>query len=82
MIDTLEIECLMQAISEYDEARQEERQACTNYDGYSWGYHGASFIQAREKAAEDVQNRLNKIIDERIEERLKTFVSYRDQPND
>lgn len=62
MRDTLRIECLLEAIQNYSVASGEERKARESYDGYSWGYHGHRFIEAKERAAEEVDKHLNEII--------------------
>ena len=72
MKDTLPIRCLVEALQDVIEAEHEEREARDRYTeggGYSWGYHGQSYIEAREKAAEAFGKRLDEYIDARIYQR-------------
>lgn len=66
MRDTLQIESLIQALDNYYDAKKEEEEARERYDGRSWGYFGRSLIEAKERAAEDIQKRLDEYIDRRI----------------
>lgn len=70
MRNTLEIECLGQALENYMSAKTAHDKARDSYEGYSWGYHGHSFVQAMEDAAEDFQNRLDKYISEKVAQAL------------
>lgn len=51
----------------YWDAKREEEEARAKYDGPSWGYWGASYIEAKEEAAEELQKRLDEYVDERIQ---------------
>jgi len=66
MRDTLKIECLLEAMDSYASASTEERTAREAYDGYSWGYYGYRYIEAKERAAEEVQKHLRAFIAEEI----------------
>lgn len=68
--DTLKIECLAYALDEYLSAAREEAEARERYGGPSWGYFGASFIEAKERAAEEFGNQLDSYIDRKLDERL------------
>jgi hypothetical protein len=66
MIDTLRIECLVQALENYMDTYHQEQVARLNYDGPSWGYFGRAMIEAKELAAFEVQNRLDDYVDGRV----------------
>lgn len=66
MRDTLSIESLIEALGNYTSACREEAEARERYDGPSWGYAGRYYIEARERAADDVQTYLNQYIDSRV----------------
>jgi hypothetical protein len=58
MRNTLNTECLLEAAENYFEARRKHDRARDEYienGGYSWGYYGASFVEEKEKAAEEFQ---------------------------
>lgn len=74
MNDTLDIRCLVEALTTMIQAEAEERKARDEYiegGGTSWGYFGQRLIEAREKAAEQFGERLNEYIDARIEAKSK-----------
>lgn len=64
MRDTLKIECLLEALENYMEARHEHDKARDEYTGYSWGYYGRDYIEKKEKAAEVFQEKLEEIVKE------------------
>jgi hypothetical protein len=66
MRDTLKIECLIEALDRYWDAKREEEEARAQYEGRSWGYFGRSYVDAKESAAEEIQKRLDEYIDGRI----------------
>ena len=66
MRDTLKIECLIEALDRYWDAKREEEEERERYEGRSWGYFGRHLIEAKEDAAEDIQKRLDEYIDARI----------------
>lgn len=70
MRDTLKIECLMEALDAYGEAAANERRAREEYEGYSWGYFGRGYIEAKESAAEKVQEHLAAFADGRVKATL------------
>lgn len=70
MRNTLEIECLGQALENYMDAKQAHDKARDSYDGPSWGYYGYPYVEKMEDAAEDFQNRLDKYIDEKVAQAL------------
>lgn len=76
MMNTLGIECLMQAMANHAEAVADEREARSRYTGYSWGYHGREYIQRVEDAAAEVEKRLNEYIDARVDARLAESVVH------
>jgi hypothetical protein len=62
MRDTLKAECVLTAVTRYIDAKVEHDLARSRYDGYSWGYHGSSYIQAMEDAAEAFEKALADLI--------------------
>lgn len=66
-----ELKCLMQALENYSEVKSELKQAQKNYTGYSPGYHLISEIDAVSDAAVEFGNYLGKVIDRRVEAKLK-----------
>jgi hypothetical protein len=66
MRDTLKIECLIEALDRYWDAKQEEEDARARYGGPSWGYFGRSYVDAKDRAAEEIQKRLDEYVDARI----------------
>ncbi len=64
--DRLDIQCLIQALSEYVEAKTAHDKALATYDGYSWGYHGQKEINRMHNAAVAFGYRLDDYIDARI----------------
>lgn len=66
MRNTLEIECLVQSLENVVAAKQEHDKAREEYTGYSWGYHGHSYVKRMEDAADDFQKRLDEYIEEKV----------------
>lgn len=75
MKNTLEIECLVQAFQNAVEAKVEHDKARDEYTGYSWGYHGHSYVQAMENAADDLGKRLDELIEKRVLAAVKHVVA-------
>jgi len=71
MRNTLEIECLGQALENYMGAKHSHDKARDQYEGYSWGYYGYSFVKAMEDAAEDFQKRLDAYIEQKVQSAIK-----------
>lgn len=71
MRNTLEIECLGQALENYMDAKRRHDKARDEYEGYSWGYHGHHYVQEMENAAEDFQKRLDKYIDDKVAQAIR-----------
>jgi len=71
MIDTLEMEQLLEYIDRYQQAKDDEKKAFADYDGYSWGYHGAYWIDRRTQAAIDLQKALSEVIQAEVKKALK-----------
>lgn len=59
------------ALANLNEKRKEHDEALANSCGYSWGYHGASYINALSKAERDLKEALDSYIDERVRDILK-----------
>jgi hypothetical protein len=73
ILNTLDVECLIQSLGEYIEARNQHEKEYNEYDGMSWGYHGGGEygpIARLERCAEDFASRLNAYVDSRIEAKL------------
>lgn len=68
--DSLEIECLIQALQNAVEAKVTHDRERDSYDDYSWGYYGRGYVDDMEKAADEFGNRLNALIDARIQAAL------------
>lgn len=64
--DTLEIECLVQALDRYTEAAAEVKKSRDESDNPSWEYFSRHLIDAKNDAASDFGERLNEYIDKRI----------------
>ena len=62
----MDVEDLVDALTDYIESAAEEKAAREKYDGYEWGYHGYSLIAAKRKAADAFGERLNAYVDARI----------------
>lgn len=71
MKDFSDIRCLAQAFRELADAEAEERKAREEADSPSWGYHGQSYFEAIDTAAEELEKRLNEYIDARIESKKR-----------
>lgn len=71
--DTLAIECLVQSLQNVIEAKTAHDKARDDYDGYSWGYHGQSYVNSMENAARDFEERLENYIDQAIQRRLDSL---------
>lgn len=65
-----DIENLIWALERVIDSTNEHDRARSEYAGYSWGYHGAGLIHERDKARRDFGERLNALIDTRIQEKL------------
>ncbi len=62
MRDTLQAQCVLEAITRYNEAKSEHDKARDAYDGPSWGYYGSEYIDRMEDAAELFQNQFRDFI--------------------
>jgi len=72
--NTLELECLIEALTAYVDAKKDHDQARNRHaenGGYSWGHYGQSEIERVERCAGDLGQRLNALIDARVTTRLK-----------
>lgn len=76
MNNTLHIECLMQAFSEYFEAKREHDEARDKYlegGGYSWGYFGCAYVEAVEKKALQIQDYFAKVVAAAVAAELEEY---------
>ena len=68
---TLDIDCLMEAMSNYHDAKEAERRAYNAYQGYSWGYYGSDYIEAVARAAEAVREHLTAVIQDAVRTEIR-----------
>lgn len=71
--DPILIQCLIQSLQNAVEAKSEHdkaREEFSSSGGYSWGYHGRSYIQAVEDTSRDFGERLEQLIDARVQAAL------------
>lgn len=69
MKDFSKVRCIARAFSNLAMAEAEEREAGERYrdgGGYSWGYHGQSYFEAIDRAAEELAKHFDEYIDERV----------------
>lgn len=64
--NTLAVECLIGALSDYTAADAAVRRARDESDNPSWEYFARDLIEERERAAQAFADRLNEYIDDRI----------------
>lgn len=65
-----ELECLVESLGTYSEAKQRQKQAYDEYQGYSPGWALSSYNDAVKDAAADFGNYLGKVIDRRVERKI------------
>jgi hypothetical protein len=65
-----EVSDVATALAELMDAQAAERAGREGYEGGSWGWHGAYLIEAVRKAEERLAERLNAVIDARVEAKL------------
>ena len=70
MKNTLEVECLIQALQKVLEAKIEHDKERDGCDGYSWGYYGQRFVDSMENAADEFGSRLDALIEKKVTEAL------------
>lgn len=69
-LQILSIDAVMSAMADYASAQSEHDVARDKYEGYSWGYHGSSYIDAVESAREHAQSVLEQYIEACVERAL------------
>lgn len=69
-LNTLLIECLMQAFSEYFEAKAERDEAKAKYTGGSWGWAGHYEEHNVDRKAAQIQEQLGKVISAAVRQEL------------
>lgn len=69
-LQILSIDAVMSAMANYAMAQGEHDVARDKYDGYSWGYHGSSYIDAVESAQEHAERVLEQYIEACVERAL------------
>lgn len=72
--DTSKIECLLQSLQEYIDAKNDLAKAQGDFDGHSFEYWGWREIKRVEDCAKDFQDRLNEIITAKVEELVKSHL--------
>jgi hypothetical protein len=66
-----ELECLLQAFTNYASAKQAQQKAHDEFTGCSPGYFLSSYNDAVKDASAEFGNYLGKVIDRRVEETLR-----------
>jgi hypothetical protein len=79
MINTLEIDCLLDSLLTAFTARQAHDAARDAYDGWSWDYHGANYRDAMVQASNDFACRLDAYISVRIKQRNREALGENDE---
>ena len=69
--DHPELNAAIEALDRVSEARKECQEEHERYTGWSWGYHGARYIQAVDDATDALAEAIDALIDARIKERLQ-----------
>lgn len=69
-LQLLSIDAVMSAMANYAEAQSDHDVAREKYEGYSWGYHGSSYIDAVNSAKERAQEVLEQYIEACVERAL------------
>ena len=68
---SFDIQCLLDAIDQYIDAKNDHDKERDKSSGSSWGYFGHREIQRKEDAALQVKKYFNKCVDVRVEQVLK-----------
>lgn len=71
----LSIDAVMAAMADYAEASAEHGAALSSYDGYSWDWHGASYIAAVNNAKERAEHVLEQYIEQMVQVALEKRAS-------
>ena len=69
-----ELECLIESLNMYSEAKQRQKQAYNDNQGYSPGWALSSFNDAVKDAAANFGNYLGKVIDRRVERKIAAYM--------
>ena len=69
--DTIDIECLAEALLAYNDAKRDHDAARDRHQGPSWGYHGQYEIQRKQEAATEFADRLKRCVDGLVDARLR-----------
>lgn len=72
--NTIEVECFIQSLENLTTAKVAHDKARDSYEGYSWGYHGRSYVEDVEKAAEEFNTRLSLLIDSMVNSSIESKV--------
>lgn len=68
--NTLDLDCLIQALENYMSAKREHDEARDAYQGESWGYHGSHYVEAVEEAAKEFRKRLQTVVAAEVKKAL------------
>jgi hypothetical protein len=69
-LQILSIDAVMSAMADYASAQSDHDVARDKYQGYSWGYHGHSYIHAVDSAKEHAESVLEQYIQACVEKAL------------
>ncbi len=67
MRDTLKAQCVLEAITQYNESKAIHDKARDAFEGYSWGYYGREYIYNMERDAEVFQEQFRDFLKEQID---------------
>lgn len=74
MTQEVDIGDVMRALSSAFDAKIEHDKQLAEYDGYSWGWHGAALIIEKDNSIELFGKRLDTYIDQRIQKALQSHI--------
>lgn len=63
----MSIEDVLDAFHDYEMAKGEHDSSLSNYEGYSWDYHGFALIEKMNNSRAAAEKALNEYIDARID---------------
>lgn len=72
--DRMDIQCIVQAMEQYASAKREHDRAYEAYQGYSWGYHGAGYIDRMNEAAAEFGKHLDAYVELRVTVGIKVLL--------
>ena len=78
--DRMDMQTLIQAFTEYLDARADHDRACDDYEGESWGFHGFRFINRIDDAAREVGACLDRYVDSRVAKAIQAAAATPSKP--